>query len=912
MARLCPSCGRRFGDEVLDCPVDAVKTYRVGLDAERVGKRVDGRFTVLEMIGSGGMGTVYRARQLSTDRDVALKLLRRELLDDEQAVRRFFREARAATRLTNPHTISVYDFGQDEDGSFYIAMELLRGAPLTSLTGPLPGAMDPLRAVSLVSQILASLEEAHAAGVLHRDLKPDNIFLLEQPPDFVKVLDFGIAKLLEDDPAGPRITSENETIGTPEYMSPEQASSRELDPRSDLYSLGVILFELLAGRRPFEGAPIDLLVRKLRDAAPSIRQASPSISVPTALEALVARLLAIDPMLRPASAAEARRLLGQAIAAAPAGAAMPPKEEPSGLLTSPSRHRRREGLTGKDGARLHKVLATATQVVTEGRRFYTQAADRSRSGPGRTTFARLAEECAVHEERLRKVTTVLESGGDPAAEIESVAGTDRDLGAQFEQWADAYAPSIREDEGLPEALDAGLRFERGVLDAWERAEARVEGPYERRLLERLLVRSRGQVGTLAEVKLRVLGLHRGPATGALHARLAGMLPVRRLRSGEALFREGEPGETLVVVVSGRFRVEVNVPGGDREVVGEIGPGDTVGEMTCIDPAPRSATVTAVVDSEVCDLDRGTLVALRDGRADIYVSIMRAVISLVTRRLRETDSRIAGLPRRYRVGPIPVSDAGGVGPGTTGAEPGFDPRKPAATGSLRNSDLLRLGDVAQSRTCADGAFLCREGEPGTSCFLLTRGQVEVQQSVEGRVENLATLSAGSLIGQIALADGRPRSASLRARGSCDVLELDRQTFESLVDQHHPMALRLQEMLATNGIRQLRLADRWLATVYGRIREEGTTAAVAVEAAAAAKPVSMPAPQPARPATAPPEPAPAPRYPPPGLAEGRAFGTYVRTALQEWNLSLQELDQIRVVVPEGQITAAELRARRLRID
>lgn len=318
MSRVCPDCGGRYDDEVSRCPADGSPTLLISMEGDLVGREIDGRFTVAELLGRGGMGAVYRARQHSMDRDVALKVLRRELTGDEKAVRRFFHEARAASRLANPHTVTVFDFGQSADGLLYIAMEMLRGRPLSTVIREEGRPLDAVRAVAIVGQLLDSLTEAHSVGVLHRDIKPDNIFLLEGPStrDFVKVLDFGIAKIQDADTTN--LTATGMAFGTPTYMSPEQAKAAELDPRSDIYSAGVVLFELLAGKPPFQAdTPMALVIRKVQEIAPTVQHVNPDVQVPVALSLALARMLSPLPADRPADAGEARRLLEAALVTAP-------------------------------------------------------------------------------------------------------------------------------------------------------------------------------------------------------------------------------------------------------------------------------------------------------------------------------------------------------------------------------------------------------------------------------------------------------------------------------------------------------------------------------------------------------------------------------------------------------------------
>ena len=279
-----------------------------------IGTTVDGRFTVLERIGAGGMGTVYRARQLSVDRDVAIKFINEGSESDALRGRRFEKEARIIARLEDPHTLKLIDFGIDR-GRRYLVTELLQGETLGArLTrqGPLPAA----EVVRWLRPICDALAEAHEQGVIHRDLKPHNLFLQRiGDREVVRVLDYGIARWAESDLA----TTTGPLAGSPAYMAPEQARGEEVDGRCDLYALGVVAYECLAGRTPFQARTAALmLVKQLQDVPLPFDELNPPVVVPQALEALVLHLLEKDPADRPSGArALAERLDGLVLTAPP-------------------------------------------------------------------------------------------------------------------------------------------------------------------------------------------------------------------------------------------------------------------------------------------------------------------------------------------------------------------------------------------------------------------------------------------------------------------------------------------------------------------------------------------------------------------------------------------------------------------
>ncbi len=260
------------------------------------GVLVGGKYRITERIGQGGMGMVYRAAQSGLNRDVALKILKRELYVDPATVARFHREANAMSLLAHPNTVRVFDFGQTDDGLLYLAMELLEGERITErLTRE--GSLDVLEALRFTQQILRSLAEAHRKALVHRDLKPDNIFLAVvdgQAAPVVKVLDFGIAKIVAPDRRLDQFETQAGTVfGTPRYMSPEQAQGAPLDGRSDLYSVGTLLYQMLTGRAPFVDLDaVVVMAKHIREVPDAPRVAAPERPIPASLDRVVLRALA--------------------------------------------------------------------------------------------------------------------------------------------------------------------------------------------------------------------------------------------------------------------------------------------------------------------------------------------------------------------------------------------------------------------------------------------------------------------------------------------------------------------------------------------------------------------------------------------------------------------------------------------
>jgi serine/threonine-protein kinase len=274
-----------------------------------------GHYEVLEELGRGAVGVVYSARHRTLGRKDAIKVLRRERVQDAEQASRFFTEAVALSRSGHDHIVSVLDYGVAEGGDSYYVMELLDGETLGARVRR-EGALPIAEVVHIGRQLTVALAVAHGAGVIHRDLKPENVFLCRRGPDrsYVKVLDFGMAKLLQAPVTPHALTRSGTVLGTPLYMSPEQCQGKRdrIDHRSDIYALGIILFELLAGTPPFLAANMtDLMVLHLTGALPPLRERRPE--VPAELEALIGRLCAKEQARRPASMDEVGAALGMCL-----------------------------------------------------------------------------------------------------------------------------------------------------------------------------------------------------------------------------------------------------------------------------------------------------------------------------------------------------------------------------------------------------------------------------------------------------------------------------------------------------------------------------------------------------------------------------------------------------------------------
>jgi serine/threonine-protein kinase len=307
------------GDRGEDAAKRAVRDRYLGREI------LEGQFRIIKKIGTGGMGAVYKAEQPEMNRMVAVKILHAKLKNRKDLVSRFRREARAMSHLTHPNTVKVFMYGELDEGELYIVMEYLEGKNLNQVVrreGPLPVQ----RAIPILLQVCGALQEAHELGIVHRDLKPENVFLTTSGgmTDFAKVLDFGLAKVTERElrPGSIMLTQEGMVFGTPEFMSPEQAQGIELDRRSDIYSLAIILYEALTGKLPFDArSSMEYIQLHVTKPPISLDQRVPGKAFPPGLAEVLAKALEKVPEKRFATAGEFAEALRPY--ASPDGSAIP-------------------------------------------------------------------------------------------------------------------------------------------------------------------------------------------------------------------------------------------------------------------------------------------------------------------------------------------------------------------------------------------------------------------------------------------------------------------------------------------------------------------------------------------------------------------------------------------------------------
>jgi serine/threonine-protein kinase len=342
--KLCPLCAQQYTDSTRFCVRDGY-SFEVASDASTekippgrdtqadplIGKTLAGRYRIVRKIGQGGMGAVYRGEHVKMNRPTAIKVLTSELSGNPEFVARFEREAAMAARISHPNAVSIYDYGEAEDGIVYLAMEFLEGEPLSAILKS-EGALNLDRVLRITRQAADALHAAHKLGIIHRDFKPDNMIICRRDDhqDWVEVLDFGIAKETAVDAEKQALTKTGFVLGTPQYMSPEQVKGELLDPRSDLYSLAIVCYEMITGVLPFGGdSPQSQMIKRILEQPIPISQARPQLWLPSAVEQVVMRGLSILPAHRFSTTIEFASSLEQAARSQSYAHPQPP--QPSGL-----------------------------------------------------------------------------------------------------------------------------------------------------------------------------------------------------------------------------------------------------------------------------------------------------------------------------------------------------------------------------------------------------------------------------------------------------------------------------------------------------------------------------------------------------------------------------------------------------
>ena len=411
----CPECGTGFGLDAAFCPFDGIAlkngTWSPNRDP-RASTVVDRRYEIIAPLGEGGMGTVYKVRHVTLDRLFAMKVLRSELAKDVGLAARFMQEAKATAAIRHPSIVAINDFGELEDGAPYFVMELLAGETLSTYLRA-RGLLEPRVAASIARQIADGLAAAHGAGVVHRDLKPENVFLVggatgKSAAADLRIVDFGAAKVV----GASQLTRPGVVFGTPHYMSPEQASGEPVDQRSDIYSLGVLIYEMTTGTVPFEAATyMGVLTKHMFETPTRPSQRKTGVQL-DALEEIVLRALEKDPQARFASMTE----LSNALRAFLANRAPSPSPSPSPSSRPPRSTERMVAFPERSTADRIQSSVTRQVAVEEGRRKRRLAAIATVGVVGLIGLTAVAMSIAADDPRkiARPTSSNAGVGGPPA------------------------------------------------------------------------------------------------------------------------------------------------------------------------------------------------------------------------------------------------------------------------------------------------------------------------------------------------------------------------------------------------------------------------------------------------------------------------------------------------------------------
>lgn len=421
----CPRCKTRLRGELAHCPFDGEVLLRVA--DPLVGRTIAGRYLVEERLGQGGMGAVYRGRHQVIEREVAIKFLNPQFARDTRQRTRFLGEARAANQINHEHVIDVTDFGETDDGLAYLVMEYLQGRPLSAVIET--SNLSLSRILRIAIQVAMGLSRAHELDVIHRDVKPANIYLIRgrKDRDFVKLLDFGIAHFERET----RITDRGALVGTPEYMAPEQLRQGEVSPRSDLYSLGCVIYEMLTGSPPFTGSMAAVLVKQMSDNP--VPPTHIDSSLPSEADALVLKLLQKNPKDRYRDAFHLLDDLQELQAALPDGG-MRESRRVSGMAipaARPTMHIPNEGRDWEERVALYRRLLDSAFPQSPPPPDL-QAALRnmehalSKIGAHRRELHALALDAATEQDELQAIRANVGHALDELAKDESVAARNED------------------------------------------------------------------------------------------------------------------------------------------------------------------------------------------------------------------------------------------------------------------------------------------------------------------------------------------------------------------------------------------------------------------------------------------------------------------------------------------------------